>query len=405
MLFANPTDPVEGLLIPLLQRIPLAASLLRLEKEDDSRTLRVLFANEAAPPMGPFIGRTLWEVVPGVYDTSLPDQCIEALQSGQQIQLGESKPEIEAIPPALHFTWAIPVDGKVLLLLNDLPHRMSDRGEGPLPGYRELETALAEKQAECSVLQDRIRTLTSDLESRVLARTALLTLQGEKLEKANQDLEQFAYMAAHDLQEPMRMVISFTELLQRRYDGRLGGDADEFIGIAMDGAKRMTRLIDDLLLYCRSGQEGIRETVVLDSVLFDVLTIVRTGLKESGAVFTHDPLPILPGVRVELVQLFQNLLSNALKFRRRDVVSRIHLSVTEGSEQWLFEMRDNGIGIAEGDQEKIFETFKRLHSRSSFPGSGIGLSLVRKIVQRHGGTLGVSSVEGEGSTFRFTLDR
>lgn len=274
-----------------------------------------------------------------------------------------------------------------------------------MPGYRELETALAEKQAECSVLQDRIRTLTSDLESRVLARTALLTLQGEKLEKANQDLEQFAYMAAHDLQEPMRMVISFTELLQRRYDGRLGGDADEFIGIAMDGAKRMTRLIDDLLLYCRSGQEGIRETVVLDSVLFDVLTIVRTGLKESGAVFTHDPLPILPGVRVELVQLFQNLLSNALKFRRRDVVSRIHLSVTEGSEQWLFEMRDNGIGIAEGDQEKIFETFKRLHSRSSFPGSGIGLSLVRKIVQRHGGTLGVSSVEGEGSTFRFTLDR
>ncbi len=226
----------------------------------------------------------------------------------------------------------------------------------------------------------------------------------EELSRSNEELGQFAYIASHDLQEPLRMVASYTQLLSRRYTGKLDADADEFIAFAVDGANRMQRLIQDLLTYSRVGTKAnhLRNISSEDALQRAQINLQRS-IEDSGALVTHDPLPAVMADETQLIQLFQNLIGNAIKYQAPGT-PRVHISVTEnGGDSWTFSVRDNGLGIDPKYFERIFGMFQRLHKRDEFDGTGIGLAICKKIVERHGGNISVESALGEGSNFRFAL--
>ena len=224
-----------------------------------------------------------------------------------------------------------------------------------------------------------------------------------ELGRSNADLQQFAYVASHDLQEPLRMVSSYTQLIARRYKGKLDADADEFIAFAVDGANRMQRLILDLLAYSRVNTAGRQfEPTAMETVLKAALNNLTNAVKESQAIITHDPLPAVMGDDKQLAQLFQNLLSNAVKFGGAQP-PRIHISAKQADGEWLFSVRDHGIGLDPQYADRIFVIFQRLHTREEYPGTGIGLAICKKIVERHGGRIWVESQLGKGTTFYFTM--
>jgi PAS domain S-box-containing protein len=263
----------------------------------------------------------------------------------------------------------------------------------------------------------------------------------EELANTNAELERFAYVASHDLQEPLRMVASFVQLLAERYRGQLDSDADEFIGFAVDGAQRMQQLINDLLAYSRIGTRSqLPQPTDAEAVLNDALWNLSFAIEEAGAVVTHAPLPAVLADRTQLLQLFQNLIGNALKFhgsepprvhvtaRAKDDVRSMmddgrlpddeaaspiahqtsHIALRTShfahpTSEWVFSVRDNGIGIAPEYHERIFGVFQRLHSRSEYPGTGIGLAICKRVVERHGGRIWIESQVGQGTTFYFTL--
>ncbi|MGA2656178.1 MAG: ATP-binding protein [Verrucomicrobiota bacterium] len=230
-----------------------------------------------------------------------------------------------------------------------------------------------------------------------------LRLTWADLERSNKELEQFAYAASHDLQEPLRMVSSYTQLLARRYRGRLDADADEFIAFAVDGADRMRNLIDDLLAYSRVGTRGGRfEPTDYAAALDQALANLKAAIQESGAVVTHDPLPTVMADSSQMVQLLQNLIGNAIKFHGQNL-PRVHFSAVQTGNEWVFCVRDDGIGIDPQYAERIFNVFERLHTREEYPGTGIGLAICKKIVERHGGRIWVESQLAQGSAFYFTL--
>ncbi|HXE32462.1 MAG TPA: PAS domain S-box protein [Verrucomicrobiae bacterium] len=242
-----------------------------------------------------------------------------------------------------------------------------------------------------------------DITARKQAEANLLN-KVEELNRSNEELGQFAYIASHDLQEPLRMVASYTQLLSRRYKGKLDSDADEFIAFAVDGASRMQRLIQDLLAYSRVGTKG-RDMVEVSSeeALQQALINLRGAIEEKGALVTHDSLPSVIADDMQLIQLFQNLVGNAIKYQSSDV-PRVHITaVRSGANKWTFSVKDNGLGIDPQYFEKIFGMFQRLHKREEFAGTGIGLAICKKIVERHGGNISVESEPGRGSTFRFAL--
>jgi light-regulated signal transduction histidine kinase (bacteriophytochrome) len=228
----------------------------------------------------------------------------------------------------------------------------------------------------------------------------------ENLKRSNAELEQFAYVASHDLQEPLRMVTSYLQLITQRYQGRLDPDADEFIAYAVDGATRMHRLISDLLAYSRVGTRGKPfEPADCQAALDQALANLEIAIEEAGATVTRDPLPIVPADERQLVQLFQNLIGNAVKFHGQ-APPCVHISAQcrrEAGDEWVFSVRDNGIGIDPQQFERIFMVFQRLHTVAEYSGTGIGLAICKKIVERHGGRIWVESEVGKGATFYFTL--
>ena len=242
-----------------------------------------------------------------------------------------------------------------------------------------------------------------DITERKKSEEHLVKAVGE-LKRSNDELQQFAYVSSHDLQEPLRMVASYTQLLAKRYKGRLDSDADEFIAFAVDGCNRMQGLIQDLLAYSRTGTNGkALGEISGDDALHEALTNLRTTIEESGAVVTHDSLPVVQTDDTQLTQVFQNLVGNAIKYRSAEV-PHVHVSATKnGGHEWIFSVRDNGLGIDPQYFERIFILFQRLHGRNEFEGTGIGLAVCKKIVERLGGRIWVESQPEKGSTFYFAL--
>jgi PAS domain S-box-containing protein len=244
-----------------------------------------------------------------------------------------------------------------------------------------------------------------DISARKTAEAELNSAMVE-LKRSNDELEQFAYIASHDLQEPLRMVASYTQLLARRYKGRLDADADEFIAYAVDGSNRMQQLIRDLLVYSRSGTDiGAAKEVSSEIALESAENSLRVAIDECGAVITHDPLPAVTMNATRLTQIFQNLIGNAIKYRGT-AAPRVHVSqASTGPTEWIFTVRDNGLGIDPQYFDRIFVLFQRLHGRKEFEGTGIGLAICRKVLERMGGRIWVDSVPGEGSTFSFSVPK
>ena len=245
--------------------------------------------------------------------------------------------------------------------------------------------------------EQSIRALNAELEQRVEQRT-------EALRRSNEDLQQFAYVASHDLKEPLRMVSLYTELLSRRYKGKLDGDADQYIHFAVDGAKRMDKLITDLLSYARAGSEQApTEAVNTEEILKSVLMNLKATIAAARAEITRDPLPAVVADPVRLTQVLQNLIANAIKYRG-DRAPKIHVSAVQNDDESVFSVRDNGIGIDPKYADQIFGIFERLHDQE-YEGTGIGLAMCKRIVERHGGRIWVESSPNEGSTFYFTIPR
>jgi len=238
--------------------------------------------------------------------------------------------------------------------------------------------------------EEEIRKLNGELERRV-----------EELARSNADLEQFAYIASHDLQEPLRMVAAYTQLLAERYRGRLDENADKFIGYASEGALRMQSLIQDLLAFSRVGRNGCVR-VDCDAVMEEILLSLGPAIEESGAVVTRGTLPAVWANRSQMTQVLQNLIGNAIKFRGQEP-PLISVQAEKTGEQWLFRVSDNGIGIPLEHAENIFVVFQRLHTRAEYPGNGIGLAICKKIVEHCGGRIWVESLAGRGSVFKFTM--
>jgi signal transduction histidine kinase/DNA-binding LacI/PurR family transcriptional regulator len=243
-----------------------------------------------------------------------------------------------------------------------------------------------------TLLQQRIEQSNMDIQQRAA-----------ELAEANDQLEQFAYVASHDLQEPLRMVTSYLQLLERRYHNKLDSDAQEFIDFAVDGAARMKRMIDDLLAYSRViTREKPLEPVDCELLLTQALSNLEIAIEESQALITREPLPVVMADDIQLVGVFQNLIGNAIKFHA-DRQPQIHIAAKQTEGKWFFSVADNGIGIAPEASERIFVIFSRLHTQAAYPGTGIGLAICKKVIERHGGRIWVESQPGEGSTFFFTL--
>jgi light-regulated signal transduction histidine kinase (bacteriophytochrome) len=232
-----------------------------------------------------------------------------------------------------------------------------------------------------------------------------LERQAQELMRSNAELQQFAYVASHDLQEPLRMISSYTQLIMRRYGDRLDKEAREFMDYVVDGAGRMKQLIEDILAYSRVGTRG-REFRKAQSgnALKKALINLRGSIEAAGATVTHDALPEVEADEPQLAQLFQNLIGNALKFKGNEA-PRVHVSIAELPNAWEFSIQDNGIGIDAQYFDRIFMVFQRLHSKGEYDGTGIGLAICKKVVDRHGGRIRVESEPGRGSTFFFTLPR
>jgi PAS domain S-box-containing protein len=224
------------------------------------------------------------------------------------------------------------------------------------------------------------------------------------LERSNRELEHFASVASHDLQEPLRMVAGYVELLERKYRGRLDEKADKYIRFTVDGVRRMQKLIEGLLAYSRITTSGSGFAPVdVNRVVHDAMANLSAAIRENAAGIKKGELPVVNGDETQLLQLFQNLIGNAIKFKKPGAAPEVHISSGKQGDSWLFSVTDNGIGIDNKFSDRIFEIFQRLHTREQYPGTGIGLAVCKKIVERHGGRIWVDSKPGQGTTFFFTI--
>jgi PAS domain S-box-containing protein len=269
-----------------------------------------------------------------------------------------------------------------------------------LLAYRELDDRVKERTIE---LQEANALLEKEIAERK-ATADELREKSEELARSNLELQQFAYIASHDLQEPLRAISGFTELLEKRYKGQMDERADKYINFIIDGTKQMNQVIFDLLEYSRVQTKAHEFGLIdMNTSLKQALRNLQASIKEKDAVITADPLPKISADGVQITQLFQNLIGNALKFQKPETTPEIHVSVREQGDAWIFSVTDNGIGIDPRYSERIFKIFQRLHAKGEFEGTGIGLAICRRIVERHRGEITLLSEPGVGSTFSFTL--
>ncbi len=275
----------------------------------------------------------------------------------------------------------------------------------PLPSYaakefQELNASVTELGRAWGALEEA----RAELERRVEERTAELSQANRELEFSNAELRQFAYVASHDLQEPLNLIDGYLNLLAHDHHGELSEEADEFIEHTLEAAERMKVLIKDLLAYSRIESKGKQlERAELNDALDKALANLKGRIVETKAQVTKEPLPMLKVDRSQITRVFQNLINNSLKFGEPGQAPVIHVSAQRQNVEWVISVKDNGIGVPEKEREKIFEIFQRLHVRDDFPGTGIGLSICKRIIERHGGRIWVESEPGEGCAFFFTL--
>jgi PAS domain S-box-containing protein len=328
------------------------------------------------------LNRAVWSTAAPVWIADVAQEtALKRRESAQQAGLRSA------------FAFPIPVGGKFYGVMEFFGREVRPRDERILEIARtvghQIGQFIARKQAEAELQEAN----------------GQLILKAQQLSRSNAELEQFAYVASHDLQEPLRMIASYTQLILRRYGDRFDGDAREFMDFIVDGATRMKQLIEDLLAYSRVGTHGkaFRPT---DSgaAVQKALANLRAAIESSNGTVTCDPLPTINADEFQLVQLFQNLIGNALKFKGAET-PRVHISVNEHADTWTFGVKDNGIGIDGEYFDRIFMVFQRLHSRTDYPGTGIGLAICKKVVDRHGGRLWIESGVGSGSTFWFTVPK
>lgn len=300
---------------------------------------------------------------------------------------------------------AIMVSRNIQKGLNEILHSAQSVAQGDLSSRAKafskdeigiLANDFNKMTAELERMTDVIQEANVNLERKVQQRTA-------ELERKNKELEQFAYVASHDLQEPLRTTTGFVEALRKQYKGMLDIHADRYLDYIAQSSERMKTLIKDLLDYSRIGREKQFVPVNCNALLKEVITDLSTVISESGAVIESNDLPVLNAFPTELKLLFQNLISNSIKFRKAGMAPRVFIDVQPQKGYWKFSVKDNGIGIDPSHQDRIFIIFQRLHNRSDYEGSGIGLAHCKKIVELHGGEIWVDSVPGEGSTFYFTI--
>ena len=292
-------------------------------------------------------------------------------------------------------------DGIEVIATGDFAHRIGTVSRDEIGDVGLAFDAMTEKLRTITVSRD---TLTEEVMRRKQAE-AQLHKSNEDLERSNKELEQFAYVASHDLQEPLRMVASYTQLLAQRYEGQLDEKAKKYIDYAVDGAVRMQRLINDLLSYSRIGTRGKPlEPTDARAVLGEAVKNLATAIEESRALVTNDDLPTVHADASQLALVFQNLIGNAIKFHGA-ADPRVHVAVTDQPGEWVFSVRDNGIGVEPQYAERIFVIFQRLHTREEYPGTGIGLAVCKRIVERHGGRIWFESEPGQGSTFFFSIPK
>jgi two-component system, chemotaxis family, sensor kinase Cph1 len=279
----------------------------------------------------------------------------------------------------------------------------------------EKERLEATQRAIINILDDfedekrKVEAVNAELRREVADRAAAeraLRDKTDALGRSNSELEQFAYVASHDLQEPLRMVSSYMQLFEKRYAQNVDAQAKKYIDYAVEGAKRMQALIGGLLEFSRVGRIEEPPAPFDSRVAFEQAILdLRSAIEESQATVTCDPLPTVTGYRGRIAQVFQNLIGNAIKFRRAGEPPAVHVSALAREREWLFAVRDNGIGIGPEYLERIFVIFQRLHTRAEYPGTGIGLSICKKVIEHHGGRIWVESQPGAGATFQFTLPR
>ncbi|HTM10013.1 MAG TPA: ATP-binding protein [Verrucomicrobiae bacterium] len=282
----------------------------------------------------------------------------------------------------------------VITFFTKVEHRFTDE-------ETDFLTALA-AQAAMAIYNAQLYEETAAAKSELELANTMLKSQTVELARSNAELEQFAYVASHDLQEPLRMVASYTQLLARRYGHKLDADADEFIGYAVAGVNRMQNLIQDLLEYSKIGNRDHFEHVDCASLVQQALGNLRPTIEESRAEVVTEPLPMVTGDGHQLKQLFQNLIGNAIKFRNH-AAPKVHVSARLDGDEWIFSIHDNGIGFDPQFADRIFVIFQRLHSKERYAGTGIGLAICKKIVERHNGRIWAESKPGEGATFYFTI--
>jgi len=279
-------------------------------------------------------------------------------------------------------------------------HRERRKAEEEVRKYQQhLEDMVKERTVQLEMTNEQLKR---EIAERKEAERGLKRIS-EELRRSNADLQHFAYAASHDLQEPLRVIEGFIKLLARRYEGKLDAKAAEFIGFAIEGVKGMRALIKDLLDYSRIGTIDMNlNPANFSEAVEKAVFNLRAAVEESGAAITHDPLPTIRADQVQISRLFQNLIGNAIKFRGKEAPV-IHISAKRTEDGWTFFVRDNGIGIDPDNAERIFAVFQRLHTKEEYSGTGIGLAICKRIVERHGGRIWVMSEKGKGSTFCFTI--
>jgi len=317
------------------------------------------------------------------------------------ILLDVRMPEMNGYEICKHFK-ANELTREIPVIFLSALHEVSDKVKAFASGGVDYITKPFEMEEVLARIENQLTI--ARLQKQLQQQNLRLQQLNKELRQSNRELEEFAYIVSHDLQEPLRAVSTFTQLLVQKHQNCLNPEANEYIAFILDGTTRMGQLIKDLLTYSRLGTTA-REFKLTDCniVLEDVLADLQIMIAESGAEVTYDSLPVMIGDSVQLAQLFQNLIINAIKFHRPEVLPQIKISVELKNGEWLFGVHDNGIGIKTRHFERIFQIFKRLHTVANYPGTGIGLAICKKIVERHHGQIWVESELGVGTTFYFTI--